>query len=571
MPEQLFGNVSSTTVAGGGITSTATSMTVTSSANFPIAVSTQDKEFRAAFVDAAAPPNILEYITVRNVSGQVWTIIRASEDPTRFPAGARADGTRVVMVATADTLRNLLPKNRNPYHDVRDFGAVGTASTPDAGSVDCTQAFIDAAEKANECNTGQIYKTDDLNGTGRVYVPGNRDYKVTATMDWPINVHLYGGLGGGNGIGLPPRIRWHGAAGGIMFQTLGTGNNIPGVSASFVTLHGRSYAGADNAGFGNGAGTAWHFGPHPSTPEAVAKPDTGCMFVDTIVVGFHDYGIKFTSKGLTNWVWERGRFDLIGKYAIYVKTDDGAFLTIHDMTWDSGNVANEHQGFLFLDGEAQTLNAKSYCQISNCHFEVNNLPAQSYVPTGWTPAGTDTRGLIRFGISPVMPGVVQHMFDFHNIWIARPSTAGPMSMFQLTSSDLTADNRTRHAQAVRITGSAIHGVSGLIAQTQETTGVMTMLGGVHAADQYPYLPGSTLGTWQANQFSYAPSTSASIPQGEKSVSYFRGRTHVDGLALPQSATVGAAGGGAALPATPVKYLIVYDDLGNQYKVPAYNV
>jgi hypothetical protein len=61
-----------------------------------------------------------------------------------------------------------------------------------------------------------------------------------------------------------------------------------------------------------------------------------------------------------------------------------------------------------------------------------------------------------------------------------------------------------------------------------------------------------------------------VPHGEKSVSYFHGPTHVNGLRLPQSSTVGAAGGGPALPATPVKYLTVYDDVGNAYKIPAYN-
>lgn len=36
-------------------------------------------------------------------------------------------------------------------------------------------------------------------------------------------------------------------------------------------------------------------------------------------------------------------------------------------------------------------------------------------------------------------------------------------------------------------------------------------------------------------------------------------------------TVGAAGGATALPATPVKYMIILDDLGTSYKVPVYNV
>lgn len=36
-------------------------------------------------------------------------------------------------------------------------------------------------------------------------------------------------------------------------------------------------------------------------------------------------------------------------------------------------------------------------------------------------------------------------------------------------------------------------------------------------------------------------------------------------------TVGAAGGASALPATPVKYVIVQDDAGSPFKIPVYNV
>jgi hypothetical protein len=133
---------------------------------------------------------------------------------------------------------------------------------------------------------------------------------------------------------------------------------------------------------------------------------------------------------------------------------------------------------------------------------------------------------------------------------------------------LTADNRTRHARAVKITGDALHGLSGLAADNENSNTVLKLIGGVNAADTYPFTAGHAQGTKQLAQFSYVPRTD--VPQGEGTLSWFKGRTLIDGLNLPQSATVGAAGGGASLPATPVKYLVVYDDAGNQYKIPAYN-
>lgn len=567
MPEQLFANTASTTITE-TITAGQTTLPVASSASFPSAIAAQDKEFRAAFMDdATSPPTVREYITVRNVdSSTSWTVVREAEDSSRFPAGAWASGTRIAHVATAGVLRNLLPKARNVFHDIRDYGAVGSNDTANAGAVECAQPLMDAAEAANE-SLEETYKTD-ANGTGRVYIPGNRDYKVSSTVAWPINVTMMGGTGTGAGHANPPRFRWHGAVDGIMFETTSTGVNIPGVSVENVMFDGRNGPAAQDAGQGLGAGTAFRFGPDPSTPTAGAKPDTGCQFVDTHIQKLNLNALQFDSNGLTNWVWERGRFDQIGGYCIYIRVNGSAFLNVHDMTWDSGGTNDTAAGFIFFDGEAQTENNKSFCRIANVHLEVNQSLKQTYVPTGWSPTGADTRGLIRFGVSVDMPGVVQHMFSFENVWVPLETGNAPLSFFQITSTPLTVDNRTRHARAVKITGDALHGLSGLAADNENSNTVLKLIGGVNAADTYPFTAGHAQGTKQLAQFSYVPRTD--VPQGEGTLSWFKGRTLIDGLNLPQSATVGAAGGGASLPATPVKYLVVYDDAGNQYKIPAYN-
>jgi len=272
--------------------------------------------------------------------------------------------------------------------------------------------------------------------------------------------------------------------------------------------------------------------------------------------------------GATNYNFLRGRFDTIGGYCFYVEASTHSFYgTISGVTWDNnGRHDNYSKGFIFLDGQTDSGGNKTYVALRDLHLEINGDLTQTYVPTGWSPAGSDTRGIIRLGVSTTAPGGLQHGVYVDHLWIPTASAAAPYSLFQITSANLAADNRPQHAAAVRLSGQYLHGVGGA---TAEANGTCKMIGGVNTAEQFPYGPGATGGSKAVDTFSYHPNVGFNNTM-ERSVSYFKGRALIDGLNLPSSSTVGAAGGGAALPATPVKYPNVYDEQGNPYKVAAYN-
>jgi hypothetical protein len=585
-PDQLFANTASTTITS-TITASQTSLPVASSASFPTAVSAQDREFQAAFLDdATTPPTIREFVTVRNVdSSTSWTVVRAAEDPSRFPAGAWTSGTRIAHVCTAEGFRNLLPKSRSPFHDVRDFGAIGTNDTSNAGAVDNTQAFYDAADAANAC-IQETFKTND-NGTGIVYVPGNRDFKVGAATptqtpspvdgagccEWPVNVRMIGGTGTGHGTAHPPRLRWHGPAGGMMFSSRTTAANLPGIHIENVKFDGRSIdgsptGGANVAGYGNGAATWWTMG---GVSGSGGKLDTGCDMTDVHVGSFHGDAFRI-ENGATNGSWLRGRFDQIGGYAFYFHVATGVFYTIMDMTYDNA-LANDpdgrSKGFVHIDLSDQAANnSKCWLGLHDLHLEVNGGLAQTYVPTGWTPVGTDTRGLIRINVNVVTNGMVQAVIEYNHIWIPIDPAATPFSIFQFTSADLTGDYRNRHAVSARIVGGTIHGLANGSSNNQDSAGACQLIGGVNAADSYPFIPASN-GVRQVNRLTYQPNP-ITVPSNERGVSFHNDPQYFKRLHLPVAGTT-ATGGAGTLPANPVGFLTVYDETaGTARRVPYYS-
>lgn len=98
---EKFANQAETTLIT-GVNSSATSIEVAASTNFPAVTTASGDVFRAAFV--AADGTISEYITVTNITGTTWTIIRASEDSARFPAVAQSAGAKIVHVVTRAAL-----------------------------------------------------------------------------------------------------------------------------------------------------------------------------------------------------------------------------------------------------------------------------------------------------------------------------------------------------------------------------------------------------------------------------------------------------------------------------------
>lgn len=137
MPE-LFANAAESTIENsGGITSTGTSITLATGdgAKFP-AASASAGWFRALLYDVATSA-VVEYVTVTNRTGDVLTVVRESEDATRFPKAARAQGVKVVAVATAQVLRNAFAAGggdyfRSGYYSLGVSNSASTSSTAPA-------------------------------------------------------------------------------------------------------------------------------------------------------------------------------------------------------------------------------------------------------------------------------------------------------------------------------------------------------------------------------------------------------------------------------------------------------
>jgi hypothetical protein len=469
-----------------------------------------------------------------------------------------ANGHTTSTTLAADRLtdkRVILPASDSLYHNVLHYGAVGTNDTSNVNAVDCTQAFVDAADAANLC----IQETlkSDLNGTGLVLVPGNRDYKMTATIQWPENVRMIGGTGTGSGVAHPPRIRWHGDAGLTMFQHRTTNPNIVGIHVNNIKFDGRSADGSGYAGYGNGAATAWAFGP--VTPGGSGgKIDTGCDFTDVHIGNCHGNAVVI-DQGATNWSWMRGRIDQIGGYAFYLLARHGFYGTIADMTYDNWAMSDpshngRSKGFLFIDGEgAQAGDTKAWIGLHDLHLEVNGGLAQTYVPTAWSPTGCDTRGLIRLGVSPDNPNVVQHVIEMDHVWVPVNPATNAFSVFQMTSTDLTTDQRVRHASAARILLGSDHALSNGSSSSQDSAGAVKLIGGVLDEDNYPWMP-STNGVRQPDLVRWAPEALVSgFPANERSVVYFHGRNVATSWEYRNRATA---------PGTPDMGPVVYGSSGD---------
>lgn len=95
MPIELYTNNASTTLSAAITTTGQTSITVTSTAPFPAAV-TGVSQFRV-MIDS-------EILIVTNVSGTTWTVSRGAESTT---AATHINGTAVIHIVTAAAIRNL--------------------------------------------------------------------------------------------------------------------------------------------------------------------------------------------------------------------------------------------------------------------------------------------------------------------------------------------------------------------------------------------------------------------------------------------------------------------------------
>ncbi len=155
MAENIANDIETT--LNGGITNVATSITVTSSSNFPAT------PFRAVLFDPNVPAT-REYIRVTNVSGTTWTVTRAVEDATRFPAIAWSSGVTIAHIITAVSLPRAINK-ANQIYNVRDYGAVGDSVRAYDGDITSGTATLTCTTTAPFLST-DVGKTVWVIGAG---------------------------------------------------------------------------------------------------------------------------------------------------------------------------------------------------------------------------------------------------------------------------------------------------------------------------------------------------------------------------------------------------------------------
>ena len=151
IPLEVYANNPSTTVSSGGTTApspgTVETWTVGSSATFP-AVELGATQFHVA--DPALPT---EMMTVQNVSGTTWTVLRGAEASSPQSHSA---GFTVVQVVTAGALANLAyPAWQFPVqqYGAQGDGKIGTGGTGTSGTAtftDAGAAFVNATAPAGD-------------------------------------------------------------------------------------------------------------------------------------------------------------------------------------------------------------------------------------------------------------------------------------------------------------------------------------------------------------------------------------------------------------------------------------
>jgi hypothetical protein len=474
MPEQLFANVASTTITA-EITAVQSVFSVTSSANFPAANTTLEQEFRAAFVDTATPPNILEYIAVTNVSGTSWTVTRAAEDATRFPAAIRGVGTRVVMLVTRGVLESFERRSRTVGHNVLDYGAVGNSHHNTGGGADDTIALQDAID-------------DSRGGGGQsiVVFPGRRTYRITSSLTNTTGTEAAVqviGLGSMNSAGQPdlPTVVWDGVQDGTMMNIGTTGTNIFGALVRNINFRGQGAVSDDMTDL---PGTLFRFFRETA---GTAKIDSGSGLDEVWMARCRGDAVRVEGGGLTNWWIRGGRWDQINGYAVYVKITSQSIMSVRDVTYDSwGSAFPGHgKGMFHFDAAAGGNTAVLFVHLDTVHPEVNSDPIEIN-PSGTDPA--DRTGWIGCTIDPAA-GVVSHNITLTNITLQGGSTKSRSGICMMGG---TTDERKAR---LNLNGRNMRGFFG---DGTAATGHIIPIGGIPTADKSPYTGGVY------NQIQFAP-------------------------------------------------------------------
>jgi len=191
IPLEVFANNPSTTVSSGGTSApaagTAETWTVASSASFP-AVEIGATQFHVA--DPALPS---EMITVQNISGATWTVLRGAEGSTPV---AHAAGFTVVQVVTAGALAQAYyPSWQFPVqqYGAQGDGKIGTGGTGASGQAVLTDAG--ASFVAGNAPAGDVGKVIIVNqGTGSATVATNPFVGTISAVNSATSVTLSGNL-----------------------------------------------------------------------------------------------------------------------------------------------------------------------------------------------------------------------------------------------------------------------------------------------------------------------------------------------------------------------------------------
>jgi hypothetical protein len=191
IPLEVFTNQAQTTVTLGGTgapaSGTQETWTVASSSSFPAV------ELGAQQFHVADPALASEMITVQNVSGTTWTVIRGAEGSATV---AHAAGFTVVQVVTASALAALqYPAWQFPVqaYGAQGDGKIGTGGTGTSGTstfTDSGAAFVNAAAPA-----GDVGKVIIINqGTGSATVGTNPFVGTISAVNSPTSITLSGNL-----------------------------------------------------------------------------------------------------------------------------------------------------------------------------------------------------------------------------------------------------------------------------------------------------------------------------------------------------------------------------------------
>lgn len=344
-----------------------------------------------------------------------------------------------------------------PWHNVKDYGAIGQSDYHTGGGHDDTQAFKDARDAAIASG-----------GNAQVIVPSGT-YRISSTLTWPQSLHLIGmGSSMFNASG-PPRLLWDGADAGVMIDVAVASSNIFGTMfkniciASGSGITNKLACGIRYRGTGGNAGAA----------------DGGSGLENVWFEQIVGNGLELLG-GATNFFIRGGRFDAItGGWGIYSGRCYGR-ITIDGMTNWVGGGATNGKGFIRIDGETAVDGEDFFLTINGIQTEMND-PIETSYASGTKPY--DKAGLISLGVPTGVFGMQYHLSI--NGWDHNPGATGPSYSAILMTGPGSAEETVT---AVSLSIHNSHGLHSVAVNDDAVNNEVRLLGGnIPAGDRYPFV------------------------------------------------------------------------------------